>query len=1081
MARNVSSYLPNLTGPLDYQVEGVPVDVPRRATINYVGITVTDDPDNGTTILEAAAGGGGGDSGRTVKAMADDDQTLTTDEASKLTIVTTGTNTDKRTLTITPPDEEDESFLRTILNTCAGESIIVSAGTGPEIEIEAGAKALVAISPSGVQVVVDLPLDPRDFGCPWNGVDDDLPGLILLQQAIPYNRARATVVQLPKGEGYCSDNLELFRKLHVKGQGKAYQPNFLSTFNGIRFAPLKGIIVHAATSGADIADAGGSGDATDTRFDGVNLKGQSAIVSDSIGNWGRGLFHTTTSLDTWEHLPATVSKGSVVLKSGVGGAAVLADSPYDYLGDGHTRNTAHLVWFRCTTSGTPGSVKPSEMADGSGTGMADIGTTVSATGGSAVWTVESIPKDYANGVTVYEGQRVFIPGDNAHVFKCLDAGPGTTAPGEATTLAVSMDGLDCGAGIGTIEVGSTAGFPPFGIIRVVSDTGFQFYTYSSKDPTNFLGCTSTGNLSTPTGILSTGGEVTGPYKCAPWGVPVMLLNHHMMQPSHRAEFHDVGCEVGGASDGASLPQGTIHINTSAAFGTGTAGFANAGELHIWTGSAYTTVAYTGRTDSSFTGCTGGTGTMTAGSEIGQGAFWQEEHNGVFAILASWVTWENGNIYGGTNGAFWISSNYKRGYSGGSHFFTIREAGVHFLGQCFKNTGNNSNGGSTDHIQGHFIGAGRTNCDGPDFLNIIPAPILDNWADGRWGNGGDIIVDRLQGTCTHANHYLEASGGTGYRNDVYSGYIPAGNNAAFEQIAIESALAPVIVYPAIVKNPPHGISADSNAVVFGIYSKNIQSRAPLASDDTKFLLSTIGPYSPSLTSSFRLQVSGETYPTDWHCSEDLSLWTSGWFVFGKGTLGGWATEQSLAVPREGATLPGGNSLGGLRPPWLCADYAFFGLDPSVPPHSLGFVSSLGAIGSSGQWFKAGSFLVNRAGTSSGDPIGWRCLADGTPGTWVAVFGGTGSTAAVIPSLDIDWTLTGVHHKTLGAGGNTITFTGAASGMSISVRLTGAASTVTWPSVKWPGGVAPTQTASGTDVYTFIHDGTDIYGTVVQDFS
>mgnify|MGYP006330750103 FL=1 len=52
------------------------------------------------------------------------------------------------------------------------------------------------------------------------------------------------------------------------------------------------------------------------------------------------------------------------------------------------------------------------------------------------------------------------------------------------------------------------------------------------------------------------------------------------------------------------------------------------------------------------------------------------------------------------------------------------------------------------------------------------------------------------------------------------------------------------------------------------------------------------------------------------------------------------------------------------------------------------------------------------------------------------------------------------------------------MVIVVRVTGAASTLTWPTVKWAGGVAPTQTASGIDVYTFVHDGTSIYGSVVQ---
>ncbi|HXG69980.1 MAG TPA: LamG-like jellyroll fold domain-containing protein [Gemmatimonadaceae bacterium] len=56
--RNVSSYLPNLTGPLDLQVGGVDVDVPRRSTINFVGLTVADNPDNERTDITSAGGAG---------------------------------------------------------------------------------------------------------------------------------------------------------------------------------------------------------------------------------------------------------------------------------------------------------------------------------------------------------------------------------------------------------------------------------------------------------------------------------------------------------------------------------------------------------------------------------------------------------------------------------------------------------------------------------------------------------------------------------------------------------------------------------------------------------------------------------------------------------------------------------------------------------------------------------------------------------------------------------------------------------------------------------------------------------------
>ncbi len=90
---------------------------------------------------------------------------------------------------------------------------------------------------------------------------------------------------------------------------------------------------------------------------------------------------------------------------------------------------------------------------------------------------------------------------------------------------------------------------------------------------------------------------------------------------------------------------------------------------------------------------------------------------------------------------------------------------------------------------------------------------------------------------------------------------------------------------------------------------------------------------------------------------------------------------------------------------------------------------------------------------------------------------GATVA-ISAMAIDWTLGTVFTKTLAGGANTFTFSNQASGMVITVRVTGAVSTLTWPTVLWAGGVAPTQTGTGTDVYTFVHDGTSIYGSVVQ---
>ena len=112
--------------------------------------------------------------------------------------------------------------------------------------------------------------------------------------------------------------------------------------------------------------------------------------------------------------------------------------------------------------------------------------------------------------------------------------------------------------------------------------------------------------------------------------------------------------------------------------------------------------------------------------------------------------------------------------------------------------------------------------------------------------------------------------------------------------------------------------------------------------------------------------------------------------------------------------------------------------------------------------------------AGQPFGWHPSMEGHlrsihPAT------------VTIPVLAIDWRASSVFQKTLAGGANAITFTNAFDKIIV-VKLTGAGSTVSWPAgIKWPGGVAPTQTAAGTDVYTFVSIGGTIYGSVIQNFS
>lgn len=135
---------------------------------------------------------------------------------------------------------------------------------------------------------------------------------------------------------------------------------------------------------------------------------------------------------------------------------------------------------------------------------------------------------------------------------------------------------------------------------------------------------------------------------------------------------------------------------------------------------------------------------------------------------------------------------------------------------------------------------------------------------------------------------------------------------------------------------------------------------------------------------------------------------------------------------------------------------------------------------------GNYTLTIKATSGGAgvKIGPGCtahiLADDTDARLAATEAGA---AVAMSALDIDWSAGNVFTKTLAAGANAITFSKTTSGKVVIVRLTSDAggSTVTWPTAKWSGGVPPTQTSTGTDVYTFFHDGTDIYGSVNPDMS
>lgn len=98
----------------------------------------------------------------------------------------------------------------------------------------------------------------------------------------------------------------------------------------------------------------------------------------------------------------------------------------------------------------------------------------------------------------------------------------------------------------------------------------------------------------------------------------------------------------------------------------------------------------------------------------------------------------------------------------------------------------------------------------------------------------------------------------------------------------------------------------------------------------------------------------------------------------------------------------------------------------------------------------------------------------------------SVSSSIPLSSIDWSIlsagSGIYVKQLSSN-TTFTFANAVPGQVITVRVTNTPSnyTVTWPTMKWPGGVALSMsTGAVSDVYTILSDGTNYYANGVQNF-
>jgi hypothetical protein len=141
-------------------------------------------------------------------------------------------------------------------------------------------------------------------------------------------------------------------------------------------------------------------------------------------------------------------------------------------------------------------------------------------------------------------------------------------PNTVTTLAGVLP-------TATITVNSTSGFPTSGQLYILTANNTQIVTYTGTTGTTFTGCTG-----------GSGAYILGAYI---WGGPTSTT-------------------IAAGSNGQTLPQATINVVSTTAFPT-------SGILLINTSLGAQIINYTGKTPTTFTGCTGGSGVLSLGGSV----------------------------------------------------------------------------------------------------------------------------------------------------------------------------------------------------------------------------------------------------------------------------------------------------------------------------------------------------------------------------------------------------------------------------------------------------------------------------------
>lgn len=149
----------------------------------------------------------------------------------------------------------------------------------------------------------------------------------------------------------------------------------------------------------------------------------------------------------------------------------------------------------------------------------------------------------------------------------------------------------------------------------------------------------------------------------------------------------------------------------------------------------------------------------------------------------------------------------------------------------------------------------------------------------------------------------------------------------------------------------------------------------------------------------------------------------------------------------------------------------------------------------QYSNSAAFGIYQSGTSTKNVFaGKNAFGTTTAATEVVEITGNSKTTGQYYSarfaltdgatIAVDWNNANVQSVTLG-GNRTFTFSNPKDGaryMLIVKQDATGSRTVTWPTVKWAGGTTPTltTTANKYDIFTFVYDGTNYYGTASLNF-